>query len=143
MSGWCHRFLRHMLQVFFTGAAPVASTELRVYLIDTAAHAPSLANDEFLADIPAGARLTYRAAANVSVSAQRVVSADNMDPAQGTAYPDPGGGAAGGAFAYVLWTGAAATSRIVAYQVLDAPYYLDGTDDKLTLATGFLRLGDA
>ena len=82
--------------------------EIRVYAVDTGAYTVDLAADEFLADIPSGAREGFEVLTNVTV-VNGVIDADDVVFAAMPA------GDSVEALVLVQWVTAAADSRLLAW----------------------------
>jgi hypothetical protein len=95
-------------QKFLEGGIAWLTDTIKVVLVDTALYTPDLANDEFLDDIPAGARIATSAAITGKTSTAGVADADNTPYSTVT-------GATVEAAVFYKDTGTEATSALIAY----------------------------
>ena len=98
---------------------------IKVVLLDLAQYTKNLATDQFLSDIPVGARAATSVNLTTKTTAAGVADADDIT------FPAVAAGPALGGFAIYQDTGVAGTSRLIAYEDTAAsglPVTPDGTD---------------
>ena len=107
-------------QAFANGEIDWTNDTFRAYLIDLNDYTPNFATDEFLDDIPAAAKVANATMVNTTVSTSGVCDADD------TTFTTISGDVSE-AIVIAKWTGAEATSRLIAY--IDTATGLPATPD--------------
>lgn len=118
-------------QALLTGNGPdLTDGNLKVTLVDAADYTVNLATDDFIADVPAGARVATATLSSVTATGGVL---DSADPTFSSVTGDP-------SEALVLWydTTVEATSRLVAYidTATGLPVTPNGTNIPITWDSG-------
>lgn len=125
-----NRLFRTYVHALMSGGANIPdldTADIRCVLVDVGTHDPDTAitGDEFLSDIPGGARLAVTA----NLASKTVV--DGVFDAADISVPDAGGGATGEELIIYYHTGVESTSRLIALidTATGLPITLDGVAD--------------